>query len=195
MEQPYRNARIMLVDDYRPNILLLEKLLKQHGFTNIQTTMDSRDVMGLYQSFQPHLMLLDLRMPHLDGFDILTLLHDEIHQKSFPVIVVTAQDDKEHKHRSLKLGARDFIAKPFDREEVLVRIENTLEMQCLHAKMQEENEKLETVVHQQSKELEETQIELIRRLGRAAESKDAETGLHIIRMSLYTREIAKTLGY
>ncbi|WLR51431.1 response regulator [Bacillus tianshenii] len=191
----FPEAKLLIVDDNRANVLLLEKMLKVTGFSNFQSTTDSREVIALYDDFQPDILLLDLRMPHINGFQIMKELKELHKEKCAPIIVITAQDDKEHRQLALKLGARDFIAKPFDREELIIRINNALEMQKLHNELLHHNKQLEAQVEVRTKELQESQLELLRRLGRAAEYRDNETGLHIFRMSLYSAELAKEVGF
>ncbi|OXS79374.1 HD domain-containing phosphohydrolase [Domibacillus enclensis] len=187
--------KILIVDDTPPNVLLLEKILRMNGFENLTSTVDSRVVMDIIETQQPDLVLLDLRMPYIDGFEILEQLQNSIHKEGFPVIVITAQHDPDSKRKALKLGARDFITKPFDPEEIVMRIHNTLELTVLRKKQKNRNAELEKLVAARTKELANLQIELIHRLGKAVDSRDNETGDHIIRMSLYTKEIALQLGY
>jgi len=187
-------ANILVVDDQEMNVRLLEKILQHAGYKNITCISDSREVANLYQENDYDLVLLDIRMPHLDGFDVMEQLN-EIEKESYvPVLVLTAQNDQETRLHALELGAKDFLTKPFDQTEVLLRINNLLEVRLLHQQQRNLNKVLDERVNERTRELNETRLEVIRRLGRAAEFRDNETGYHIIRMSKYSQIIAYNHG-
>ena len=132
----FSTARILIVDDNPINVMLLEALLKQNGFNALQSTTQPLDVLDLYESFEPDLLLLDLQMPELDGFGVLEQLQDRLSDDDyFPVLVLTANVDQGAKHRALSSGAKDFVTKPFDHAEVMLRVKNLLEMRFLHAEL------------------------------------------------------------
>lgn len=187
------NAKILIVDDNPANVMLLEKLLKISGYNNIKTTTDSRKTFALYTEFKPDLLLLDFRMPYLDGFQVMEQLNSYKEDDYLPIVMITAQDDREHRLKALKTGAKDFIAKPFDNTEVIMRIRNILEIRLLYNKVRFNNHQLEEKVQERIKEFQELQIELIQRLVLAAEFRDSETGNHIVRMSMYTYELGKVV--
>ncbi|HEC28514.1 MAG TPA: response regulator [Gammaproteobacteria bacterium] len=187
-------ANILIVDDQEMNVKLLDKILRQSGFTNITCTSDSRQVEQLYLENDFDLVLLDIRMPHLDGFEIIEKL-DSIEKDSYvPILVLTAQNDQQTKLNALKLGAKDFLTKPFDQTEVMLRINNLLEVRLLHKQQKSLNMALDLRVQERTQELNDTRLEVIRRLGRAAEFRDNETGFHIIRMSQYAQLITLSVG-
>lgn len=150
--------------------------------------------MDLYQEYRPDLILLDLKMPYLDGFEIMERLNQIKGEDILPIIAMTAYDEPEYRLRAFMLGARDFIGKPFEYAEVLIRIKNILEIRVLHNDIRENNRKLLNKVEERTKELQDLQVELINRLARAAEFRDSETGNHITRMSKYTYELGKAYG-
>jgi adenylate cyclase len=124
------NGKILIVDDLAPNIALLEQMLRRAGYVSIASTTDSSAVCELHLVNHYDLILLDLMMPGMDGFQVMENLK-EIEQGSYlPVLVVTAQPDQ--KLRALKAGAKDFVSKPFDLAEVLIRVHNMLEVRLLH---------------------------------------------------------------
>jgi putative two-component system response regulator len=133
-------------------------------------------------------------MPVLDGFQILEKLKSENIDAFLPVLIVTAQNDYENRIKALELGARDFIGKPFDQTEVIIRIRNILENSLLHKEAKEYNRHLEMDVQECNKELQEAQQELIHRLVLASEFRDYETANHIIRISYFSYELGKAMG-
>lgn len=189
-----KEAKILIIDDNLANIMLLEKMLKIYGYTNTKTSTDSRQVLKIYTEWNPDLILLDLKMPFLDGFQVLEQLNEIKGEDYLSIIVVTAQNDKKNLLKALDLGAKDFIGKPFDHSEVMMRIRNMLEMRLLHNQVIENNRILEEKVKERTEELQDLQIELIQRLVKAAEFRDNDTGSHINRIGLYTSELAKLVG-
>lgn len=189
-----KSGRLLIVDDNQANVMLLERMLAADGYRSVISTTDSRDACDLFLSFQPDLVILDLRMPHLDGFEVMERMTD-LHKGDYlPVLILTAQADKKTRLRALAAGAKDFLTKPVERTEALVRISNMLEVNLLHRRALSTNKILEQRVWERTRELRETQLEIIRRLGRAAEYKDKETGDHIIRMSKICRLLALAAG-
>jgi adenylate cyclase len=125
-----RNGKILVVDDQETNILLLERLLGGAGYTSITSTTNPHQVCELHRQNHYSLILLDLQMAGLDGFQVMEKLKEIETEGYLPVLVITAQPD--HKLRALQAGARDFISKPFDLAEVLMRVHNMLEVRLLH---------------------------------------------------------------
>lgn len=193
-KQEILNANILLVDDQLVNIKLLEKMLRQAGFASIFSTTQPAEVKSLYFDNEIDLILLDIRMPEMDGFEVMSQLHAEIENDYLPVLVVTAELTSQTRERALSSGAKDFITKPFNQSEVLQRIHNMLEVRLLHKQIRLQNETLEQQVRQRTQELEQSRLEIIKRLGRAAEYKDNETGNHILRMSHFAHMLAKAAG-
>src|SRR6476661_700047 len=134
---PLLAARILVVDDEEPNVLLLKRALEQQGYENVRTTSDSRKVAETVLEFQPDLVLLDLLMPHIDGFGLLEQIHRLIPAGNYlPILVLTADATPETKRRALAAGASDFLTKPFDLSEVVLRIRNMLQTRRLHVELQ-----------------------------------------------------------
>ena len=121
-------SKILVVDDEPANVELLQAILADSGYENVRGITDSRLVLEVCRTFQPDLVLLDLMMPHVDGFAILEALGSEPNQVSSPVMVLTADENKQTRLRALSAGASDFILKPFDLSETLLRIERLLEV-------------------------------------------------------------------
>ena len=189
------NAKILIVDDQPPNVLLLEKMLSNQGFTFVHSTTDPRPVVDMYLEHRYDLILLDISMPFMNGYEVMSALNQAEEEQTYvPVLVLTAQTDRDTRIKSLEHGAKDFLTKPFDRLEVLTRIRNMLEVRLLHNQVRDQNKILEDKVRERTHELNETRMEVIQRLGRAAEYRDNETGLHIIRMSKYSQRLASATG-
>ncbi len=188
-------ARILVVDDQEANVRLLERILRQVGYVNVQGITDPRDVAGIVEVAPPDLILLDLLMPHLDGHEVLAQLRPHLKAEGyFPVLVLTADITGDAKQRALSGGAKDFLTKPFDATEVLLRIQNLLEARFLYQRVAGQNAVLEERVAERTRDLEEATFETLDRLARAAEYRDDETGQHTYRVGRLAATIARTLG-
>lgn len=131
-------SRILIVDDQPANLRLLEELLGIEGFGNVLSTTDPQQVVDLYTAFQPDLVLLDLLMPELNGFAVLEqLARLRVPAEFRPVLVLTADATLEAKRRALSLGAKDFLTKPFDTIEAMLRIWNLLETRQLYQRLKQ----------------------------------------------------------
>jgi PAS domain S-box-containing protein len=148
-------ASILIVDDQASNVSLLEQMLSEAGYTCIAATMNPREVCALHRKNHYDLILLDLQMPLMDGFQVMEGLKTNDADGYLPVIVLTAQPG--HKLRALQAGARDFISKPFDLVEVKTRIRNMLEVRLLYRKLEEFNKVLEQTVAERTAELRESE--------------------------------------
>lgn len=187
--------RILIVDDQPSNVLLLESILQEEDYTDYRSITDSRQALPVYLEYQPDLILLDLQMPYLDGFDVMNQLRARVPPGAFlPILVLTADITPEAKRQALAEGAMDFLTKPFDQTEVVLRIRNLLQMRALHLQLQDQNQLLEQKVQERTAELEETQIEILERLALAAEYRDDDTGEHTKRVGQMSAQIAKALG-
>lgn len=188
------SARILIVDDQQPNVRLLEKILTDAGYTNVHSSTDGREAVRLYLETEPDLLLLDLRMPDIDGFRVMEALSLGHAQAYLPILVLTADPEQDTKLRALARGAKDFVAKPFDPVEVLTRIRNILEVRLLYNDVRDQNRVLEFKVRERTKDLRDTQLEVIYRLARVAEYRDNDTGRHILRMARYCAALAEAAG-
>ena len=149
----YVKMRILIVDDEPANVALLEDILGNQGYTDLKSTTDSRRVSELCREFDPDLILLDLFMPHVDGFAVLDSLRADRSEVYLPIIVLTADVNEETKRRALHGGATDFLHKPFDYIEVLLRIRNLLETRRIHQLLDNRRAALEDAVHARTSEL------------------------------------------
>ena len=153
--QDILQARILIVDDQQTNVVLLEEMLAGAGYTQVTSTMDPRAVTGMHRRTPFDLILLDLQMPDMDGFQVMEGLKANAFDDYIPVLVITAQPG--HKLRALQSGAKDFVSKPFDMLEVRTRIHNLLEVRLLHQRMADLNHALEQEVLERTAELRESE--------------------------------------
>jgi PAS domain S-box-containing protein len=154
-ETDIHNARILIVDDQQVNVALLEQMLGDAGYTQLRSTMDPTEVCALHRRDHYDLILLDLQMPLMDGFQVIEALKTNDADGYLPVLVITAQPG--HKLRALAAGARDFISKPFDLVEVKTRIRNMLEVRLLYKRLDDYNRVLEQTVQLRTAELRESE--------------------------------------
>jgi PAS domain S-box-containing protein len=149
------DASILIVDDQQPNVSLLEQLLAEAGYTRVASTMNPKEVCALHRRNRYDLILLDLQMPGMDGFQVMEGLKTNDADGYLPVIVLTAQPG--HKLRALQAGAKDFISKPFDLIEVKTRIHNMLEVRLLYRQLGDYSKALEEAVQERTAELRESE--------------------------------------
>ena len=149
------DASILIVDDQEANVSLLRQTLGEAGYTRVSSTSDPREVCALHRRNRYDLILLDLQMPGMDGFQVMEALKTNEADGYLPVVVITAQPG--HKLRALQAGARDFISKPFDLVEVRTRIHNMLEVRLLYRELEKYNGFLEHKVQERTAELRESE--------------------------------------
>lgn len=190
----HSRARILIIDDEPTNVELLRRLLERAGFTRIQTTTDPRDATTLYVEFRPDLILLDLHMPHLDGLAVMAALNEIAESTYLPILILTGDVSPQARRDALSRGAKDFVHKPFNSDEVLLRIGTLLETRFLYLQIQSQNQMLEAKVRERTRELEAAQFEIIERLAKAAEFRDDNTGHHTERVGQMASLIAKQAG-
>ena len=203
-----RDARILIVDDDISVGMAIEETLKDHDYHMVRYISDSREIETVFLEFKPDLIMLDINMPYLDGFQVMERLKEH-RQKSFvPILVLTAASDEATCVKALNSGATDFLDKPMNVTEALARIENMLRVRKLHADLENKKDFLEDKVKDRTeqlrksieeldamhRQLKEAYIETIYRLTRATEYKDEETANHVRRLSLYAKIITKEIG-
>jgi putative two-component system response regulator len=188
-------TNILVIDDQQMNLDLVRDLLDVEGFRHVHTTKDPLQLSLLLNQLDIDLVLLDINMPILDGFACLALIKQHFTVDSVPpVIMLTAQNDQDNRVKALRGGASDYVMKPFNRYELLKRIEIQLENWLMKKMLRQQNKMLEKKVWERTKALEDAHHEIIYRLGRAAEYRDNETGNHVKRVSFYSEKIALKAG-
>lgn len=180
-----KKQTVLVVDDTPANIDVLVGILKDDYI--VKAAINGHMALKIAKTTPPDLILLDIMMPEIDGYQVCQQLKEDFTTKHIPVIFITAKIGVEDELRGFKLGAVDYIAKPISPPVVLARAQT-------HLALYDQNRELDKRVRKQTDELHETRLQIIQRLGKAAEFKDNETGLHVIRMSKYSHVLAKAAG-
>jgi response regulator RpfG family c-di-GMP phosphodiesterase len=192
VEQELTDLPILAVDDEAANLLLLQRMLERAGYTRVVTTKEPTQVPLLFVELRPALVLLDLHMPEMDGFELMERLGPV---DGVPFLVLTADATDETKRRALAMGARDFLTKPLDGIELLLRVRNLLQVQHLQQRLLEHNASLEDKVAARTHDLERARLEILDRLALAAEYRDDATQEHARRIGRYSALLAPLLGW
>ena len=194
MSNDVHQGKVLIVDDNPVNIAIVEKILIHDGYKNLISTTDPLAVSSLYRDNDIDLILLDVHMPVMNGLEVMARLQQEYADDYLPILILTADHSEETRNQCLAGGAKDFIGKPFDRVEVCLRVRNILDVRLLHKAALQHNVLLEAKVKERTKQLYEAQVKLIQCLGKAAEYRDNETGMHVIRMSQSCAILAREMG-
>ncbi len=195
LESAFREARILVVDDEEHNVKALARVLRAAGYQHVTTTTDATEVLPLYLQVHPDLVLLDLHMPKRDGLALLEELRNAMEPQSYlPVLVITGDTSAAARRKTLLAGAKDFVTKPFEADELLLRIHNLLETRRLHREILTQNQLLERRVRERTTELEGAYLDTLERLAIAAEFRDDETGRHTERVGESAALLASALG-
>jgi putative two-component system response regulator len=194
-DQLLHPSRILVVDDQETNALLLQAVLARAGYTAVETLTDASALVALCKARPPDLLLLDWHMPGRSGPEILEDIDFLTEEPNWvPVLVLTADIAPDTKRRALSLGARDFLTKPIDVPEVLLRVRNLLQTRYLRVELQRTNDLLHERVSQRTLELEDARLEMLDRLALAAEYRDDATGHHAERIGRTSELLALALG-
>ncbi|MDR3436012.1 response regulator [Telmatospirillum sp.] len=186
-------ATILIVDDDESNIKLLQTLLRAEGYATL-TARNGLDALAVTAAEQPDLILLDIMMPNMDGFETVARLKANPKTQPVPVIMVTSLNDRGSKLRALEAGAEEFLNKPLDRADLRVRVRNLLRLKEYGDFLANHNRLLEQKVGERTRQLEEAYRDTVFTLVQAAEYRDEETGQHVRRISHYCRDLAETRG-
>jgi putative two-component system response regulator len=192
---PFADARILVIDDEPSIVKVVSTILARAGYQHVHGLTDGMQAESTVRQLQPDLILLDLRMPNRDGLQVLDALVALVPRSTYlPIVMLTGDDRPEVRAAALARGARDFLHKPFDRTEVLLRIQNLLETRGLHRRLEGQNRILEERVKERTRELEASQLEVLQRLAGAGEYRDDDTGLHTARVAATAATLALAAG-
>jgi putative two-component system response regulator len=187
-------SSILIVDDQEQNIRLLEFMLEAAGHSDVRGISDPRRALAACTDRRPDLILLDLQMPQLGGLDLMKLLLQEFSDEVyFPILILTGDLSPEATQQALSAGAKDFLRKPFNSAELLLRIHSLLETRALYKQVEEHNYTLTARVEERTHELAEARIEILQRLALAAEYRDDETGQHTQRVGMLASMLAQAI--
>ena len=195
------SSKILVVDDDENTLRLCDAALRIEGYTNIVTTPDPRGVLAHFVEQDPDILILDVTMPHLDGFQLLGLLQESVRKGlSLPVLMTSAVVTPERQHLALERGAVELLEKPFEVPEFLLRVRNLLKVRAAFRELEDQNRVLFDALLERSDELvdyrlelKETQLEVISRLARAGEQRDDETGRHTQRVAVTSALLAQEM--
>lgn len=190
----WTDARILILDDQEYNVSLLKRMLTRAGFVSLYGETDPVRLKPLLEDIKPDIVLLDLHMPGMDGVEALETIRRGEGGEEVPVLMLTADTTAEAKQRALQAGANDFLTKPFDRMEVVLRINNLLRTRQLHLQLKLHMDQLEEKVAARTEELQRAKLEMLQLLGRAGEYRDDMTGQHTQRVGQLSWRIALELG-
>ncbi|MEJ2665810.1 MAG: response regulator [Deinococcales bacterium] len=185
--------KILLVDDEETVLVILKGVLQRAGYTHVVTLDDSRKVLERFMEERPDLVVLDHHMPHKDGLEVIEELRPYL-PDYFPILMLTGDERSELKETALSSGAKDFLNKPINPVEVRLRIRNLLEARHFHQQLTNNNLRLEEMVSQRTRELEDAHVEMLVRLAKAAEYRDDDTGEHTWRVARSCALMAQEMG-
>ena len=190
-----RGARIIVVDDDLSNLNVLIRTLQRAGFNNVHGVWETENIVESVIEFQPDVVLLDLHMPGVDGLEVLMDLKAVQGRRNYlPVLVLTGDGSREVRDAALAAGARDFLTKPYEPGEVILRVRNLIETRLLHVELQRQNMALSERFESRTQELEAAKLEILERLARAADFRDESSYGHTTRVGELAARIANQLG-
>lgn len=194
-KRDFFEARILVVDDEPEKVRLVAELLTIGGFKTIRAETDSAKAAATFEEFKPDLIILDFNMAPFDGLEVLGQIEPLVAQGVYlPVLMLTGDITREVKERALTAGAMDFLAKPFNATEILLRVKNLLHTRLLYLDLQRERDHLDERVQERTTELTEARNEVLERLALVAEYRDDATGAHTQRVALTVERIALAMG-
>jgi putative two-component system response regulator len=190
-----KSAKILIVDDEQLVIRVVRRFLTADGYTNFLTLTDSRMAFDRIKSYRPDIVLLDIMMPHLSGIEILKIRQQDPEIKHIPFIILSANSENSIKREALKLGATEFLAKPVDAIDLILRVQNSLIVKQHQDQLTNYAAELERKVQLRTRQIDFSREQIIHCLAKAAEFRDNETGAHVIRVGKFAAVIARQLGF
>jgi len=194
MDEIDYSAKIIICDDSITNVAILKELLESEGYNDVMTLTDPRLVLPKCQETGCDILLLDIEMPHMNGLEVVEQIRSELKHEFIPILMLTGVSGNDIKHKAFQAGANDYVNKPFDQIEVILRVKNLIHVSMGYKAQQLANQKLEQEVEKRTRELHLATETLISRLALAGEIRDKETGNHVIRVGKYARVLAEAFG-
>ncbi len=188
------NTKILVCDDSITNTLILQELIEQELTADVITITDPRDVSAVLANNNLDLVILDIEMPYLNGFEVMEIIRKDYEEDQLPILIITAVNGLDTRNKALLNGANDFLNKPFDQVEVILRAKNLLKIRQSYLLHENNQEALEKLVAQRTQELNRSIKALLSSLAAAGELKDNETGKHVLRVGKYARILAEGYG-
>ncbi len=190
-----RDAKILIIDDEELVIRVVRRFLVSDGYQNFTTITDPRQALAEIERVQPDVVLLDIMMPNITGLDLLKVRKKVPHLQPIPFIILSATSDNQIKRQALELGATDFLGKPVDPSDLILRVQNALIVKHHYDYVSNYATELEGQVRLRTQQIEKSREQIIHCLARAAEYRDNETGDHVLRVGKYCSVIANQLGF
>lgn len=188
-------ATLMIIDDERANVVLLERILASFGYTDVHGFDEAEEALDRFDDLAPDLICTDLHMPRISGFQLIDAVRGRLGPDDFlPILMLTGDLSHEAETEALARGANDFINKPFQNNQIRLRIGNLLRTRQMHLQLKRQNEDLEVVVTERTMELEAARLDILERLAQAAEFRDHLTGMHTQRVGALSAMLARRLG-
>lgn len=195
LEDFARQANFLAIDDDLTHLRQIELALEKWGYNNVYSTTDATEFLKLFEEIEPDIILIDLMLANANGLDVLRKLQNSLPPGEYiPVVAVSDDAAPDMRRKALAMGARDYFVKPLDMNEMMLRLLNLLETRYLHIQLKDQNQMLEATVEARTAALRASQMEVLQRLGQAAEYRDDETGLHTQRVGELSAAIAAALG-
>jgi putative two-component system response regulator len=189
-------SKLLIVDDDESSIRFLTVVLQNAGYSRLNCLTDPREATRYYAEFEPDLIFVDFLMPYLDGIEVIEALQSRIPRSSYvPILVLTADADPRTRQRALSMGANDFITKPFNQAELVLRVGNLLETRLLYVQIHGRIQLLEEQVRQRTGAMDQAQTEVVECLEKVAGYRDDETGQHARRVGLLAALIGRAMGF
>ena len=190
-----RTSKIMIIDDEQLVIRVVRRFLSSDGYDNFITVTDPREALEAIDREKPDVVLLDIMMPHITGLDLLKVRQKTRTFQHIPFIILSANSENQIKREALQSGATDFLSKPVDPNDLILRVQNALTVKRHHDHLANYAVELERQVRERTRQIEKSREQIIHCLARAAEYRDNETGEHVIRVGKYCGVIAQQLGF
>jgi len=195
MNNEVLNLKVLICDDSITNVMILEKLLESEGFTDVTKLTDPTKILPVMLEENFDLLLLDIEMPGMNGFEVMQQISESpVAKQLVPILILTGKQGAEIRNKALESGAQDFVNKPFDQTEVVLRVNNLLKVRLAYLSQSRLAQELEQKVKERTAELDAATNSLLKSMAQAGEMRDTETGMHVLRVGQYARVLSDAFG-